>query len=232
MKYDTPLLRATLLRRYKRFLADVLLNGEQITVHCANTGSMKNCVVEGAPCWLWDSRNAKRKYRYTWELATTTSGHCAGINTMRANALVEECLRLRKIAPLERYTFFKREVMYGKKSRIDFFLSDAHSRCYVEVKSVTLGVGDGVGLFPDAKSVRATRHLRDLISISQGGDRAVLLFCILHSGIEKVSPADDIDPDYGAALRDAAESGVELLAYRSRFNAEEMLIDAPIPVVL
>ncbi len=232
MKFDPPLVTATLLRRYKRFLADVELAGERITVHCPNTGGMTNCVVEGAICWLRDAQNPKRKYRYGWELATTSTGHIAGINSVRANALVEEGVLSGVITELAGYSELKREVKIGEKSRLDFLLTEGEQKCYVEVKSVTLGMGDGVGLFPDAKSERAVRHIDELVQIKRLGDRAVLLFCVQHTGIERVLPADEIDPGYGAALRRAAREGVEILAYRADINELEIRLSRAIPVLL
>ncbi|MFL0810983.1 MAG: DNA/RNA nuclease SfsA [Agarilytica sp.] len=220
MKYSPPLKQAVLLRRYKRFLADVILDGQELTVHCANTGSMTHCVVEGSPCWLWDSQNDKRKYRYTWELATTTSGAIAGINTGRANTLVEEAISAGRIAPLAHYQNHKREVKVGS-SRIDFVLSGGGPECYLEVKSVTLGVGGGLGLFPDTKSERATKHLKELVQLKQEGKRAVLLFCVQHTAIDRVEAAKDIDPVYASTLAQARLNGVEVLAYRCDISSEE-----------
>lgn len=232
MKFDPPLVEATLLRRYKRFLADVELEGECITVHCPNTGGMTNCIVEGSNCWLRDAQSPKRKYRYGWELATTSTGHLAGINAVRANNLVEEAVRSGVITELADYADLKREVKAGAKSRLDFLLTSGEQKCYVEVKSVTLGMGGGLGLFPDAKSERAVRHINELIQIKRLGDRAVLLFCVQHTGIERVSPADDIDPDYGVALRHAAREGVEILAYRADIDETEIRLSRAIPVLL
>lgn len=218
----------TLLRRYKRFLADVRLpDGTEITIHCPNTGSMKNCVLPESPCWFSDSGNPKRKYRHTWEVATVPGGHLAGVNTGRANHLVEAAIQAGRIPELAGYASLRREVPYGQeRSRIDFLLSGHQSgpRCFVEVKSVTLMEAEGQGLFPDAVSTRGSKHLRELAEIAQGGERAVLLFCVQHTGIEWVEPADAIDPAYGKALREAAAAGVEILAYRAEIRPEEASI--------
>lgn len=232
MYFDPPLVKAVLLRRYKRFLADVELNGECITVHCPNTGGMKNCIVEGSECWLRDANSPKRKYRYGWELATTPTGHIAGINSLRANDLVEEGIRTGVISELSGYDDLIREVKVGEKSRLDFLLQSEFSKCYVEVKSVTLGMGQGLGLFPDAKSERALKHLEELMRIKQQGDRAVLLFCVQHTGIDRVMPADEIDPVYGRALREASRVGVELLAYRADIDEKQICLSRAIPVLL
>lgn len=218
-----------LIRRYKRFLADVqLADGSQITIHCPNTGSMKNCVLPGSPCWFSRSDNAKRKYPHTWEVATVPGDHLAGVNTGRANALVERAIAQGVIAELQGYAQLRREVRYGREgSRIDFLLQGADSAgahrpdCYLEVKSVTLMEAEGQGLFPDAVSTRGRKHLRELIEVARAGYRAVLLFCVQHTGIEWVEPADTIDPAYGEALREAAAEGVELLAYRARIEPDQ-----------
>lgn len=212
-----------LLRRYQRFLADVRLDdGSQITIHCPNTGSMKNCIVPDSPCWFSLSANPKRKYPHTWEVATVPGGYLAGVNTGRANALVEAGIERGVITELQGYSRCRREVRYGQeKSRIDFLLEDGERRCYVEVKSVTLMDAPGQGLFPDAVSQRGTRHLRELIEMVRAGHRAVLLFCVQHTGIEWVEPADLIDPEYGVTLRRAVQAGVEVLAYGATIEPDQ-----------
>ncbi|WP_341936269.1 DNA/RNA nuclease SfsA [Marinimicrobium sp. C2-29] len=228
--------RGTLIRRYKRFLADVQRDdGSVITIHCPNTGSMRNCVLPESPCWYSASDNPKRKYPHTWEVATVPGGHLAGVNTGRANALVEEAIHSGVIAELQGYPVCRREVRYGQeRSRVDFLLEDGDDRCYVEVKSVTLMEAPGQGLFPDAVSQRGSKHLRELMERVAAGDRAVLVFCVQHSGVEWVAPADAIDPVYGATLRRAAEAGVELLAYRAEIEPERASIRLthPVPVRL
>lgn len=225
----------TLLRRYKRFLADVRReDGSEITIHCPNTGSMKNCVVPESPCWFSVSDNAKRKYPHTWEVATVPGGHLAGVNTGRANALVERAIEQGVIAPLQGYTRLRREVRYGQeRSRIDFLLESDNHSCFVEVKSVTLMEAPGQGLFPDAVSTRGTKHLRELIEMVHAGHRAVLLFCVQHTGIRWVEPADAIDAVYGRTLREAVAAGVEVLAYRAEIVPEQARVElvAPVPVV-
>ena len=209
---------AQLLKRYKRFLADVRLpDGREITIHCPNTGSMKNCVVPNSPCWYSVSESKTRKYQQTLEIVITPSGDWAGINTARTNELVEAALHENIIVELSGYQSLRREVMYGnEKSRIDFLLEN-HPQdkraCYLEVKNVTLMENEGQGLFPDAVSERGSKHLRELMHMVQQGHRAVLLFCVQHTGIKTVSPADAIDPIYGKTLREALEAGVEIIAY-------------------
>lgn len=217
------LIQASLIRRYKRFLADVrMTSGEVLTVHCPNTGSMKNCVEEGADVWLSHSDSKTRKYPHTWELTRTRRGDYIGINTGKANSIVEQGVKDGVVKELSGYGEIAREVKYGREnSRIDLFLSGHGTRqnCYVEVKSVTLleaPVSKGIGYFPDAVSERGAKHLRELIAVKQAGFRAMLLFCVQHSGIREVRPADHIDPEYGRLLRDAQKKGVEIIAYKSR----------------
>lgn len=238
MRYQPALVKATLKRRYKRFLADVVVTeGEgrrerEVTVHCPNTGSMKNCIVPDSSCWLAVSNNPKRKYRYTWELATTPDGGLACINTHRANSLVEEGITNGVIEPLQGYTQIRREVAYAGKSRIDFLLQDGGRQCFVEVKSVTLSMGQGLGLFPDAKSERAIKHLEALIRMRVLGHRAVLLYCVQHTQIDRVAPANVIHPQYAEHLQRAAKSGVEIYAWRSRLSPSENTLAEELPVVL
>lgn len=234
MIFQPPLAKAVLLRRYKRFLADVELpNGQLLTVHCPNTGSMKNCLVPGSLCYLSDANNPKRKYRFTLELVTSACGHLAGVNTGRANGLVEEVVRDERLSSLRGYTSIRREQKYGDEgSRIDLLLSRDSEQCFVEVKSVTLAVEGRRGLFPDAVSTRGAKHLRELMAMSQRGHRAVLFFCVQHAGIDTVSPADEIDPEYGGLLREAAASGVEILAMRAELSADAIRLCEPLPVIL
>ncbi len=211
----------TLLRRYKRFLADVRLpDGTEITIHCPNTGSMRHCVLPESPCWFSDSGNPKRKYRHTWEVATVPGGHLAGVNTGRANALVRAAIERGVIAELQEYETVRGEVRYGQeKSRIDLLLeAEGLADCYVEVKSVTLMEAPGQGWFPDAVSQRGSKHLRELAQMVSEGHRAVLFFCVQHTGIDWVEPADAIDPVYGETLRDAMAAGVEVLAYKAEIE--------------
>ena len=232
-----PWQTAELLKRYKRFMVDVrLADGHVITLHCPNTGSMRNCVLPATPCWYSTSDNPKRKYAHTLEVVTTPGGHLAGVNTGRANHLVQLAIAAGVIEELRGYTTVRREVIYGEeKSRIDFLLDGAlqDSRpCYVEVKRVTLMEAPGQGLFPDAISDRGSKHLRELMAMVQQGYRAVLLFCVQHTGIEWVEPADGIDPVYGKHLRDAIAMGVEVIAYQASINpvVAEISLVKKIPV--
>ena len=232
------LVHARLIKRYKRFLADVRLdNGEVITVHCPNTGSMKNCVEANAEIWLSDSDNPKRKYRYTWEYLMTSRGHHIGINAGKANQLVQSAIGDDLIEPLTGYATIRPEVKYGdENSRIDLLLQDKNRRdCYVEVKSVTLleePPSSGIGYFPDAVSERGAKHLRELIKMSQSDARSILFFCVQHTGIQQVRPADHIDRNYGKLLREALDSGVEVLAYKVRKSNKGFRLWRDLPVIV
>lgn len=204
---------ARLLRRYKRFLADVeLVDGQVVTVHCPNTGAMTGCVEEGARVWLSVSNNPKRKYPMTWEIIETAAGDSICIHSARANAVLEAALKAGTVAELSGYANLQREVKVVDGSRVDFVLSGPE-RCVVEVKSVTLGLSEGYGAFPDAVSKRATKHVQELMDLAKQGERAVLLLLAMHTGIDRIAPADPIDPGYGERLREAMSAGVEVLAY-------------------
>ncbi len=227
--FMSQLYPAILLRRYKRFLADIrLADGRELTIHCPNTGSMKNCVLPDSPCWYSVSESKTRKYPQTLELVTTPGNHLAGINTARANELVETAIRAGVIAELQGYARLKREQVYGQeKSRIDFLLNenpDDARRCYVEVKNVTLMEAEGEGFFPDAVSERGSKHLRELMEMVKRGHRSVLFFCVQHTGIKSVRPADHIDKLYGATLREARVAGVEVIAYAAEILPHKNLI--------
>ncbi|WP_372873352.1 DNA/RNA nuclease SfsA [Shewanella sp.] len=231
MKYPAPLQQAILITRYKRFLADVSLSdGSQITLHCPNTGSMKNCLYPGRRVWFSTSDNPKRKYASTWELAEDDSGNLIGINTGRANQLAEEAIASGAITQLSGYDLIRREVKYGNEnSRIDILLSGKDlPDCYIEVKSCTLLEGD-TGFFPDAVSTRGQKHLRELMEMKALSHRAVLLFVVQHQGINKVAPADHIDAKYGQLLRQAMAAGVEVLAYGCTMNSESLQLTNDLP---
>lgn len=227
MRFDPPLEEGRLLRRYKRFLADIeTAQGEQLTIHCPNTGSMLNCMSEGCRVWFSRSNDPRRKLPGTWELVETPQGRLACINTARANPLVEEALLAGRIPELAGFTALKREVAYGvENSRADFRLDYPTGALYVEVKSVTLGFeGTPVAAFPDAVTTRGAKHLRELAHLAREGTRAVQLYCVNLSGIDAVRPAREIDPHYAQALIDAHEAGVEVLAYCAELSPEGMVL--------
>ncbi|MEH6577421.1 MAG: DNA/RNA nuclease SfsA [Amphritea sp.] len=224
-----------LIKRYKRFLADIELdNGRQLTVHCPNTGSMKNCAEPGSRVWIQDSGNLKRKYLFGWELVEVEGRFWACINTGRANALIREGIENSVIAPLQGYDSIRQEVKYGDEgSRIDLLLQgEGKADCYVEIKNVTLLEQAGTGAFPDAVTTRGAKHLRELMLMVTQGHRAVLMFCVAHTGIERVRPADHIDPEYGQLLREADAAGVEIYAYGACITPQEVTISHPVPVIL
>jgi sugar fermentation stimulation protein A len=235
MDFQPSFTSGVLLRRYKRFLADVDFGEKGVeTVHCPNTGSMKNCLADNSTCWTSVSDNKKRKYPRTLEIVTTPTGQLAGINTARANGLVEEALQNNVITQLRGYAQIRREQASPvDKSRMDFLLSEHQGdepNCYVEVKSVTLQEADGFGYFPDSVSERGKRHLEALTEIVAQGLRAALVFCVQHTGIERVRPADHIDPKYGAALRHALAAGVEILAYKADISPQSITLKQQLPV--
>lgn len=225
MRFEPPLEEGRLLRRYKRFLADIeTADGQALTIHCANTGSMLNCMSEGCRVWFSRSNDPKRKLPGSWELSETPQGRLACINTARANALVEEALRAGLISELAGFTALKREVPYGvENSRADFRLDYPTGPVFVEVKSVTLGFDDSeVAAFPDAVTARGARHLRELAALARQGMRTVLLYCVNLSGVRAVRAAEEIDPVYAAGLREAKAAGVEVLAYGAQLGPEEI----------
>ncbi|ERK12326.1 MAG: DNA/RNA nuclease SfsA [Pantoea sp.] len=234
MHFSPPLKPARLIARYKRFLADVITpEGETLTIHCANTGAMTGCATPGDTVWYSTSDSPTRKYPHSWELTETQQGHWICVNTLRANQLVKEAINLGVIPEFSSYDHCQSEVKYGtEKSRIDFLLqAKGRSNCYIEVKSVTL-LQHGKGYFPDAVTARGQKHLRELRHIVAEGHRAVLLFAVLHTGIEDVSPARHIDAQYAELLVQAQRCGVEVLAYQAHISPLKMLLTQPIRVEL
>ena len=222
MQFTPPLKKATLIRRYKRFLADVILeDGTETTIHVANTGAMTGCAQPGDIVWYSVSANVKRKYPLSWELTQTQTNHFICVNTIRANQLAEEAINNTMLNELTAYKSLKREIKYGdENSRIDILLSQSDNNqadVYIEVKSVTL-LKDQQGFFPDAVTTRGQKHLRELMAIAKEGKRAVLLFAVLHTGITSVTVAKDIDPTYAKLLIAAINSGVEVLAYKATID--------------
>ena len=234
MHFSPPLKPARLIARYKRFLADVETPaGEILTLHCANTGAMTGCATPGDRVWYSTSDSVTRKYPHSWELTETQQGHWICVNTLRANQLVAEALDQQRLPELAGYQQRQAEVRYGsEKSRIDFLLkAQDRCNCYIEVKSVTL-LHEGKGYFPDAVTVRGQKHLRELAMVAAAGHRAVLLFAVLHSGIEDVSPARHIDAAYAEQLVQAQREGVEVLAYQADLSAAGMFLKTPLNVTL
>ena len=234
MRFPEPLTAATLLRRYKRFLADVsLANGELVTVHTANTGSMLGCSEPGSRIWLSRSAVITRKYPYSWEITETAERVLVGVNTALPNGLVKEAVEGGVISELQGYDALRGEVLFGKEgSRVDLFLEGkGRPACYVEVKNVTAAV-EGVAIFPDAVTVRGSKHLRELMEMAAQGYRAVLCFCVQRGDVTVVRPADEIDPVYGETLRSAVRGGVEVIAYQAEVTPSAIDLRNALPVVL
>ena len=231
MKLPRPLYPGALIRRYKRFLADVELDGgETVTAHCPNSGSMKGCAVPGGRVLLSRSGNPKRKLGYTWELAQV-NGSWAGINTGLPNRLAAEAIESGIIPELAGYDSIRPEVKYGKDSRIDLLLSGPRGLCYVEVKNVTLVEGSKA-LFPDAETLRGRKHLKELMREVRDGNRGVIFFAVQRADARTLAPADAIDPEYGRLLRLAVKSGVEALAWQADVTPEEIRLVRPLEVIL
>lgn len=226
-----PLFPATLIKRYKRFLADVMLeDGTTVTVHCPNSGSMRGCAAHGSRVFISRSTNPGRKYPCTWELVES-AGFWAGINTGLPNRLVREAIENGTAAELQGYASIRPEVAYGEHSRIDLLLESPGQRCFVEVKNVTL-VEDSRALFPDAVTTRGQKHLHELMRVVREGDRGVIFFTVQRGDGLIVSPADVIDPEYGRLLRLAMKSGVEALAYRALVTPQEIVLTERLPIVV
>lgn len=235
MKFPAPLIQGTLLKRYKRFLADVDIGGETITAHCANPGSMLGLAEPGSTVWLSQSDNPKRKLKYSWELVEVDLGAgptLVGINTAHPNPLVAEAIKSNSISELSGYPSLRREVKYGANSRIDILLEDEDlRRCYVEIKNVHLMRAAGRAEFPDSVTARGAKHLGELSQMVREGHRAVMVYLVQRGDADKLSLARDIDPGYGAAFDAARQAGVEAIAYACSIAPDAIEVERPIPVV-
>lgn len=232
MRFPHPLVRATLQRRYKRFLADVTMtSGETVTAHCANPGSMLGLARPGAEIWLSPATNPARKLRWNWELERLDVGWAA-ISTSNPNRLAEEAIREGRIAELSGYAGLRREVKYGQNSRIDLLLEDpGRPPCFVEVKNVHLMRQPGLAEFPDCVTARGTKHLRELAQVAAAGQRAVMLYIVQMTGADRMGIAADLDPAYAMALREALQQGVEALCYACLISTESIEVAGALPVV-
>jgi len=230
MDLPTPLLQGVLVKRYKRFFADVELpDGAIVTAHTPNTGSMKQCAVPGYPVLISPANDPKRKLKYTLELIRV-GDYWVDTHTQRSNRLVEEALRNGWIETLAGYQVTP-EFKVGA-SRIDFLLLKADEKVLVEVKNVTLVEGDSTACFPDAVTTRGQKHLCELLDAKKQGYRSVIFFLVQRGEATEFSPADDIDPEYGRLLREVVASGVEVMAYKTKVSPEENRVAERIPVVL
>jgi sugar fermentation stimulation protein A len=236
MRFPAPLIPATLIKRYKRFLADVTLaSGETITAHVANPGSMIGLATPGARVWLSKSDNPNRKLPYSWELIEVDFGaglELVGVNTAHPNPLVGTALAAGAIPDLAGYGSVRREVKYGRNSRVDFLLEDAtRPPCYVEIKNVHLMRQTGLAEFPDAKTERGAKHLEELGDAAEAGSRSVMLYLIQIGSAERFSLARDIDPKYASAFQRARARGVEAIAWRCTITRNGIELAAPVPIV-
>ena len=236
MNFTEPLIPATLVKRYKRFLADVVLpSGEEITAHVANPGAMIGLAAPGSRVWLSKSSNAKRKLPYSWELVEVDFGagpELIGINTAHPNLLVAEAIAANAIPELAGYTAHRREVKYGRNSRVDFLLeASGRPPCYVEVKNVHLMRRAVLAEFPDSVTARGAKHLDELAAVAAAGARAVMLFLIQIGSASSFALARDIDPAYSAAFDRARAAGVEAVAYRCVIDHAAITLAGPVPIM-
>jgi sugar fermentation stimulation protein A len=231
MRFPIPLIEGRLVRRYKRFLADVELEGGAVvTVHCANPGSMLGLAEPGMRVLLSRSDNAARKLPLSWELVEAGGG-LVGINTALPNRLVEEALREGRIAALADYDHIRREVAYGRQSRVDFLLArEGRQDAYVEVKNVHFSRSSGLAEFPDSVTTRGARHLDELSAMVAAGHRAVMVYLVQRGDSARFAICRDLDPVYAAAFDRARTAGVEMLAYGCRITVEEIAVAEAIPV--
>ncbi len=232
MRFPEPLIPGTLIRRYKRFLSDIeLAGGETVVAHCANPGSMLGLNAPGSEVWVSKARNPSRKLRYSWELVRV-NGHLVGINASLPNTLAEEALQAGKIPELAGYSSIRREIRYGRNSRIDLLLDgDGKPKCFVEVKNVHLKRGPSAE-FPDAVTARGTKHLHELVDMVDRGARAIMLYVVQRGDCESFTVAADIDPGYAEALKQAREKGVEAICYGCNISLEGIEIESPLPLAL
>ncbi len=231
MRFQTPLVPATLIRRYKRFLADIRFDdGTEAVAHCANPGAMTGLAQPGAAIWVEPNDDPKKKLKYGWRLVDHGNGHFTGVDTGLPNRALKAALSARQIPELAAYSRVLPEQKYGEKSRIDFLLrGDGLPDAYVEVKSVTLCRQPGLAEFPDTVTERGARHLRDLGEMARTGHRAVLFYLVQRSDCTRVGVAADIDPAYAAACMAAMSAGVEVLAYATRMTTENIAIGQKLP---
>lgn len=230
MRFQTPLVPGRLIRRYKRFLADVALpDGREVTAHCPNPGSMMGLAEAGTLCWLEPNDDPKKKLKFGWRIVEA-GGARVVVDTGIANRVVGEALAARQVAGLPDYADIRAEVPYGQNSRVDFLLT-SEKPVYLEVKSVTLSRQPGLAEFPDSVTARGAKHLRELAEVAQGGAEAVLLFLVSRDDADRVSVAADIDPAYATAMAAARAAGVRVLAQDCVISPEAVGIGQALPVI-
>ena len=229
MKFETELVPAKLIRRYKRFLTDMLMEDGSVQIaHCTNTGSMKTCIEEGAPVYLSPAKDPNRKTKFTWEMIFINEGWI-GINTSVPNKFVFEAIRDKLIKGLDVYSEIKREVKF-EDSRLDIYAKNESEECYIEVKNVTMKVGDEA-LFPDAVTTRGLKHLKTLIRIKEQGKRAIMVYVIQRMDVDRFGAAANIDPDYAKGLQKAISVGVEVFPVQVKVSPESIDFWRILPMV-
>ena len=227
-----PLIQGKLIKRYKRFLADIELEtGEMVIAHCANSGSMRGCAIPGSPVWISQSDNPKRKLKYTWELIQTKDS-MVGVNTLVPNRLVKASIENQIIDELKEYTKVRAEIKTSDHTRLDLLLENgAGKKCYVEIKNCTL-VEEGVAMFPDAVTTRGQKHLDELVDLKQQGHRAVIFYLIQRMDAKQFTPADMIDTVYAQKLHHAVDNGVEIITRDTFIDTGLIAIRRAVPVCL
>lgn len=239
MEFPSQLTQGVLLKRYKRFLAEIILNNqEHRVIYCPNMGAMSGCDVLGSRIWFSRTVNTSRKFPDTWELVEVDGGNLVCVNTQHVKKLILEAIDKQTIAELQGYTRSEIDPPYLEEEGLDLLLErkESHSsiteKCFVVIKGVTLGDEIRRGFFPDCSATRGVQQLKSLISAKQQGFRAVLVYCVLHTGVDRVFPADHIDPDFGAMLRQAAIAGVEVLGYRVDISLSEISVTTQVEVCI
>jgi len=234
MRFQTPLVPARLIRRYKRFLADIqLADGREVTAHCANPGSMMGLAEPGMKIWVEPNDDPKKKLKYGWRLVDHENGHYTGVDTAVPNRALKAALIAGEVPEFVGYSTVLPEQKYGEKSRIDFLLrQDGLQDAYVEVKSVTLSRQAGLAEFPDSVTARGTKHLGELAAMVAQGHRAVMFYLVQRTDCERMTLAGDIDPTYAAAFEAARAAGVEVLCYGTKISPEGVELGRPVPITL
>lgn len=232
MQFQTPLIPATLIRRYKRFLADVVLpDGSLVVAHCGNPGAMTGLKAEGLRVWVEPNDDPKRKLGYSWKLVELPGGHWAGIDTNLPNPVVAEALAAQQIPEFAAYNKVRREVKYGKNSRIDFLLTgEGLANCYLEVKAVTFHRTPGLAEFPDSVTERGTKHLGELIDMVAEGHRAVMLYVVHRTDCTRFKIAADVDANYARLFDKAREAGVEMLCFDTVISPQGVALSTELPI--
>jgi len=224
MKFKDTLLQGTLIKRYKRFFVDIKYKNQVITAHCPNSGSMMGLLKKNSKVWFLKSDNPKRKLKYTLEIINVDD-ILVGINTHRANKIVHEALNKRKIKNLEKYNNIKPEVKFNNNTRFDFLLSNEDEKCFLEIKNVTLLRSKNIAEFPDAKTSRGTKHLKELIEAKKKGFNSYILYLIQREDVNNFKVAGDIDEEYKNSFKEALKFGVKVLCYDCKLSDKEIKLN-------